>query len=340
MSARFDSAWDTRAHIRAGQGLLVALGLLCMVPAGIATVLRLVPPTDDLPALLASFIPYGLLFWLPSVLCLGIATLRARRSSAAARIGLISVSLVSVLGLFAALSWHLPAFVPDDRPVISDPITVVSLNVRAGSTAPDVVADLATGADVVTFVEANPTWVEALPATFRQEFPYAVGAPLQYDSGSIIFSRHPITSSEALPTSSFQQWSAILDTPQVGALRVVSVHPCNPFCGPGLWTAEHTQLRQWLARQDDTPTVVAGDFNAVDDHGPMQQLYAAGWRSAADLAGAGFVRTYPANRRFPPLIGIDHMLVNSSLTATSYATFEVSGTDHLGVRVAIAGTRS
>jgi endonuclease/exonuclease/phosphatase family metal-dependent hydrolase len=190
----------------------------------------------------------------------------------------------------------------------------------------------------VTFVEARPDWVDSLPLRFREEFPYAVGAPFQGDSGSIIFSRYPITSSEALPTSSFQQWSAIVTTPQLGPLRVAAVHPCNPYCGPGLWTAEHTELRHWLARQDDTPTVVAGDFNAVDDHGPMRELYAKGWRSAADLAGAGFIRTYPANRRIPPLIGIDHVLVDARLTATSFETFGVPGTDHLGVRAVIAGT--
>ncbi len=222
--------------------------------------------------------------------------------------------------------------------VTTDPLRVASLNVRAGSADLNEVVDQTAGADVVTFVEAPPEWVDALPLQFREAFPYAVGAPLQSTSGSVIFSRYPITSSEALPASSFQQWAAVVATPQLGPLRVVAVHPCNPFCGPGLWTAEHTELRHWLAPQDDTPTVVAGDFNAVDDHGPMRDLYADGWRSAADLAGAGYVRTYPANSRLPPLIGIDHILLNDRLTATAFTTFDVPGTDHLGVRAVIAGT--
>ena len=84
--------------------------------------------------------------------------------------------------------------------------------------------------------------------------------------------------------------------------------------------------------------MVAGDFNAVDDHGPMRDLYADGWRSAAELAGAGYVGTYPANERIPPLIGSDHILVNDRLAATAFRTFDVPGTDHLGVRAVIAGT--
>lgn len=331
-------AWDSRRHVRAGQGWLVTLGVFAMIPALVATALRVFPPTDDGPALLASFIPYGLLFWVPACLFLGIAAIRTRRSGMFARLSLVGLSLVCVVGLLASLSWQLPAFVPDQRPVTTDPFTVESLNVEHGSADPSATAEQVAGADIASFVEATPDWVNALPLRFREEFPYAVGAPLQNNAGSVIFSRYPITSSEALPASSFQQWAAVINTPQLGSLRYVAVHPCNPYCGPGLWTAEHAELRNWLARQDDTPTVVAGDFNAVDDQGPMRQLYADGWRSAASLAGAGYVRTYPANKRLPPVIGIDHVLINDRLTATAFTTFTVPSTDHLGVRAVLAGT--
>ena len=334
-----DQAWDTRRPVRAGQGWLVALGLLALVPALLATVLRVAPPTDDGPALWASFIPYGLAFWLPALLLFGGAAFRARRSGAFARISLLTLTLICLVGLLASVAWQAPDFVPDRRPVTTEPLTISSLNIRAGSADAPAVVEQTAGADVVTFVEAPPDWVDALPLQFREAFPYAVGAPLQSSSGSIIFSRYPITSSEALPASSFQQWSAVVDTPQLGPLRVVAVHPCNPFCGPGLWTAEHTELRHWLSRQDDTPTAVAGDFNAVDDHAPMRDLYADGWRSAADLAGAGYVRTYPADARFPALIGIDHILLDDRLTATAFTTYAVPGTDHLGVSAVIAGTK-
>ena len=336
--ARTEQAWDTPARVRVGQGWLVTLGVLATIPAAVATVLRVFPPADDGPALLASFIPYGLVFWLPALGFFAVAMVRARRSGTFARVSLVLITLVALLGVLATLAWQAPAFVASGRPATTDPITIASLNVQHGGADPTATAEGVADADIVVFVEATPDWVAALPATLREEFPYAVGAPLQHNAGSIIFSRYPIQSSEALPASSFQQWAASVQTPQLGLLRVVAVHPCNPFCGPGLWTAEHTELRHWLARQDDTPTVVAGDFNAVDDHGPMRELYADGWRSAANLAGAGYVRTYPANRRFPALIGIDHLLVNDRLTATAFSTFDVPYSDHLGVRAVIAGT--
>lgn len=331
-------SWDTRSRVRPGQAWLVTIGLLSLAPALIATALRVFPPTDDFPALVAAFIPYGLVFWLPSLLLLGSAAVRARRDTTAARVALLLLAGVCLVGGSATVAWEAPDFVPDRRPVTTETLTVASLNVEHGGADPSATADQVSGVDIASFVEATPNWVNALPLSFREEFPYAVGAPLQYDAGSVIFSRYPITSSEALPTSSFQQWSATVQTPQLGALRVVAVHPCNPFCGPGLWTTEHTELRAWLARQDDTPTVVLGDFNAVDDHGPMRQLFADGWRSSADLVGAGYVRTFPANGRVPPLLAIDHVLVDDRLTATAFETFDVPTTDHLGVRAVIAGT--
>ena len=84
--------------------------------------------------------------------------------------------------------------------------------------------------------------------------------------------------------------------------------------------------------------IIAGDFNAVEDHGPMQQLRHLGLRSASDIAGAGWLPTYPSGRRLPPLLPIDHVLVNHRLTATSTSVFSVRGTDHRGVLTTLAGT--
>jgi hypothetical protein len=54
--------------------------------------------------------------------------------------------------------------------------------------------------------------------------------------------------------------------------------------------------------------------------------------------GAGWLPTYPANRVIPPLLPIDHILLNRFLTATSLTSFDVDGTDHRGLLAQIAGT--
>jgi endonuclease/exonuclease/phosphatase (EEP) superfamily protein YafD len=83
---------------------------------------------------------------------------------------------------------------------------------------------------------------------------------------------------------------------------------------------------------------VAGDFNAVGDHGPMQALQRAGPKNATDVVGAGWLPTYPANRSFPPLLPIDHVMINKDLTATSVTSFTVAGSDHRGLLATLALT--
>ncbi len=63
----------------------------------------------------------------------------------------------------------------------------------------------------------------------------------------------------------------------------------------------------------------------------MQALHRLGLKSATDVAGAGWLPTYPANRRIPPLLPIDHVLINEDLTATSVTSFALSGSDHRGL---------
>jgi endonuclease/exonuclease/phosphatase (EEP) superfamily protein YafD len=120
----------------------------------------------------------------------------------------------------------------------------------------------------------------------------------------------------------------------------MAVHPCNPYCGRNRWSAEHDVLRDAVIDNLDQPLIVAGDFNAVDDHGPMQALRRAGLKSATDVAGAGWIPTYPADGPLPPLLPIDHVMINSDLTATSISSFAINGTDHRGLFATLAGARS
>jgi endonuclease/exonuclease/phosphatase (EEP) superfamily protein YafD len=69
----------------------------------------------------------------------------------------------------------------------------------------------------------------------------------------------------------------------------------------------------------------------------MQALRRLGLKSATDVAGAGWLPTYPADRPLPPLLPIDHVMINKGLTATSVTSFAISGTDHRGLFATLAG---
>ena len=326
-------AWDTPPP-RRYPGRLVVLAVVLILPAAATTVLRVVPPRDDATALLASFIPYGIIGYLLALLVLLVALLRAARRWFLATLS-VGVASLTVLHL----SWLGPFFLPDDRPASRATFSVLTLNLYNGAADPEQVRDQADRVDLVVLVETTPKILRALAAPpWRERFPYAVGGPEAEQSNTTIYSRFPLSGGIVVGPTSFQQWITTVQAPGVGNVRLVAVHPCSPYCGGDRWAGEHAALRRAIRPYLADRLVVAGDFNAIDDHGPLQDLRADGLRSAADLAGAGWMPTYPANRAYPPLFPIDHVLVNQRLTATEIRTVRVAGTDHLGLVATLAGT--
>jgi endonuclease/exonuclease/phosphatase (EEP) superfamily protein YafD len=325
---------DTRRPPATGQGLLLTATGLSLVPAVATTVMRLVPPTDDATALLASFIAYGVIGYAFALLCLLAALVRARR-----RLALAVISAVVALLMALHLAWLGPLFVPDHRVARTPPFTVMSLNMYVGSADPAEVVETAEQADIVILVEVTPGALQALEGkAWDKHFRYSVGSTQEGVGGTAIYSRFPLSQARLIGPTEFLQWTLVVDVPGVGPVRLLAVHPCNPYCGGGRWRSDHQLIRDAVAQDQSAPIIVAGDFNAVLDHSPMQQLHRMGLRSVDDVAGAGWMPTFPANRRIPPLLPIDHVLVNDQLTATSVRTVAIDRTDHLGLLATLAGT--
>ena len=326
---------DTGRPLAAGQGLLLTLAGLSLVPAVPTTVMRLIPPTDDATALAASFIAYGVIPYAIALLCMLAALIRARRRRALA-------VLTGTVALLTALhlAWIGPLFVPDQRAARTAPFRVMTLNMLYGRADPAQVADISERADIVILAEVTPAALQSLEAkAWYKRFPYSVGHSEMGVGGTAVYSRFRLSNAKLIGPTEFQQWAVMAEVPGVGPVRLLAVHPCNPYCGGDRWHSDHQLI--WNAATEDqvAPTIIAGDFNAVEDHGPMQRLRRLGLSSASDIVGAGWLPTFPAGHRtIPPLLPIDHVLVNDRLTATSVTTFSVSGTDHRGLLTTLAGT--
>ena len=98
-------SWDSPLPPRPGTAAFVVAGLFFAVPSLGMTFLRIVPPRDDGTALLAAFIPYGLIGYALALLCFGVALLLARRRTA---LMLVSAIVAALLALH--LSWIAPFF--------------------------------------------------------------------------------------------------------------------------------------------------------------------------------------------------------------------------------------
>ena len=338
-------------------GPLVVLGGLLLVPSLAGTVMRLAPPSDDGTALLASFIAYAAPGYALALVCwlTALATLprtRAPRRPATdeptgGRRLLTVVAAATAVLLALHVAWLAPLFHADDRPAGPDTFVLLSQNLRLGLADPDALTALAARADVVVLAETTPPALDALSARgWGEQFPYQTGHERPTFPDTAVYSRFPLRSTDVVtetlrpardgPAKVFAQRITTVEVPGVAEVRLMPVHPCNPYCGGGRWTSEHDALRALARANLDQPLVVAGDFNAVDDHGPMLDLRHDGLRSATDLTGAGWLPTYPAGGRLPPLLPIDHVLVSERLTATAIETVRLAGTDHLGLLATLA----
>jgi endonuclease/exonuclease/phosphatase (EEP) superfamily protein YafD len=328
-------AWDSTPRRRSAPRAPLVLAAVALVPALILTVLRVFPPESDGPALVAAFIPYALIGYAVAAVALLVALVRARRRA------VLALVLLLVLALAGLHVWWLaPYFSADSRPAVGPSFRLMTQNVYKGRADLFGVAGAAQQADVVVLAEVTPDFLHRLETpAWRQRFPYAVGSFEQRVSDTAVFSRFPLSASQALGQTSFQQWVMTVSVPGRSPVRLIAAHPCNPFCGRGLFASDHALLRASVRANLVYPLVVAGDLNATSDHAPLQQLHRDGMRDAADLVGTGWQPTYPANRAFPPLIAIDHVLVDDQLTVTALTRLTVSGTDHRGLLATVTGTR-
>ncbi|MGD7787009.1 endonuclease/exonuclease/phosphatase family protein [Propionibacteriaceae bacterium Y1700] len=317
------------------------MALIMIIPAAVAVTLRLVPSLQEHTrvAMAASFISYGLLSWLAALVLAAVAVMRGRRSRPAKLI-----TVIALAGLLLQASWLAPNWVRDSRPVDGDQLRVVSLNMLAGLADADQVVRQARHADLLVLAEITPDAEQALIRSgLDARLPYRIGESVPGTQGTMIWSRWPLQDTVRIP-GTFRQWLTRARTP-LGDVVVVGVHPCNPFCGADAWLRESQAVADAVRPHLAGPMIIAGDFNAVDDQWPMRRLYDVGLSSANDLAGTGWHPTYPSGQRFagitmPPLIGIDHILVSGSMTATSFDTFAVADTDHHGVTARVGRVRT
>ncbi|MBI3690541.1 MAG: hypothetical protein HY239_07780 [Mycolicibacterium aromaticivorans] len=89
--------------------------------------------------------------------------------------------------------------------------------------------------------------------------------------------------------------------------------------------------------------IIGGDYNSTPDMRQFRDLLTDGYRDAVQETGSSFAPTFPSNRRFPPVITIDHVLTLNA-AAESVRTIEIPGSDHRAllatVRVPIDPTAS
>ncbi|WP_082310582.1 endonuclease/exonuclease/phosphatase family protein [Nonomuraea sp. SBT364] len=259
-----------------------------------------------------------------SLVPLLIAALGRRRAATA-----VALLTTAALGFSVLPRWFGTAEATAGRP-----LKVLSVNLLFGKADTQAIMNLvrAFDPDVLNTQELTPGAVEELDlAGLKELMPHRVLQAEWNASGSGLFSRHPVQPLPGAlpPLSGHNMPVARLALPGGTPIEFFDVHPVPPL---------GRQVADWYAAFDafppasaDAVRILAGDFNATLDHAPMRRLLARGYKDAADQVGAGLIPTWPTNRRIPPIITIDHVLVDERVGVRAVSVHDVPGTDHRAV---------
>lgn len=217
-------------------------------------------------------------------------------------------------------------------------IRIASINALVGRASPEAItAEMASfRPDFLVVQELTPELADALTAALAGSLPHASLQPSLGSGGIGLWSRLPVTELPPVPGT----W---LPMPRVRIcgevpVTITPVHTAAPV--PRRHANWQRDFQQVLAAATSTlgHQIFVGDFNASRDHLAFRKLLAAGLADCADVAMSrpwpGF--TWPADRRHPPVIRLDHILVSQQgVRVRETRHIRVPGTDHLGVLAVI-----
>ncbi|MDJ0391835.1 endonuclease/exonuclease/phosphatase family protein [Rhodococcus sp. G-MC3] len=215
-------------------------------------------------------------------------------------------------------------------------LRVMQSNLMLGLADPNEVVRLAdaNAVDVLTVQELTHDAERALDASgIAQLLPYHFTEPTVGGGGGAgIYSRFPLSAEQQLPEFVLSNLVVDLDVGARDPVRLYTVHPVPPYPTPAtLWASEMELLRHDLSRSSETANVVvSGDFNSTRSHSRFRDILSDGFVDAADTSGSGLLATYPTDKPYPAVVGIDHVLTRGA-TATALRRVTIPGSDHHGL---------
>jgi endonuclease/exonuclease/phosphatase (EEP) superfamily protein YafD len=240
---------------------------------------------------------------------------------------------VAALG---ALAWYIEPYGKDveaSGPPVAE-VRVLSSNVQFGRGTESLVGAVRRERPGLVFVEecdygCQDTLRRELP---HADFPYRQAVEAGGSEGSVILSRYPLKAAAGVP-GTMGMPGAVADV-KGHDVRVQLAHPMPPLPRQvGLWRSELGELRDFAAAGRSQPTILAGDFNATQDHAAFRRILDTGLHDSARLTGKSRAPSWPSRVRPPLGTQIDHVLVSEEFSPHTARFVELADTDHRALLV-------
>lgn len=305
-------------------GGLVSLGLALLTLATLATLLAEQWWIFDLAS---HFRPHYLV---------GAALLLLVAALLGARVMALAVVLLALPHGFVVF-WQLGGVPAQAEAGASGPaLTVTTINVHYRNPHHDRVLAYVgrVQPDIVLLQEIVPAWHGAVEA-LAVEYPNVAPADWRQGADNVLLSRHPIAAQRRhFPDG---RGFDLLDTEILWRgrrIRVVNVHPPYPMSERlWSWQGAHFRAIAGLAAANETPLVVAGDFNSTPWSPRFRRMLQDGGLALA-AQSSWWPRTWPApggpgpGGGWAPGIPIDHVLVSGHWAVASVQRGAPVGSDH------------
>ncbi|MVO86464.1 endonuclease/exonuclease/phosphatase family protein [Streptomyces sp. p1417] len=306
--------------VRRPQSRRVAAWVAGLLLAAVSAVLGCrVADTDaftPVPQILA-FLPWLLV---PAVVALLLAALGRWR-----------VGLVWAVAVLGGLAWFVQPYGtvgdPEGPPVAE--VRVLASNVEFGRGVRGLVETVRERRpDLVFASECDRACDAELRAGLpRSAYPYRAAVAGNGADGSVILSNLPLKPAEGV-RGTLGMPGAVADVKGI-PVRLQLAHPMPPTPGDvARWRTELGRLRDFAASGGGQATILAGDFNATQDHAAFRRILGAGLRDGARIAGSARTPSWPTAVPRPFGTQIDHVLTTKDFAARDARFLEIGDTDH------------
>ncbi|OEV04388.1 hypothetical protein AN216_08955 [Streptomyces oceani] len=300
--------------------MLLALVVLLLLPVSVPLGFRLADADGPTPVpQLLAFLPW---FLAPGWLALALTVLGRR--------WLAALWAVVVLALTA---WFIQPYGADAPPPSDEPATarfrVLTANLQYGQAVDPLLEVLRRERpQLVSVQECDQRCADELRSPeMREAYPHRVIVAGSAAEGSALLSTYRLRSTPPV--------EGLLSMPGAYAdiagtrVHVQVAHPMPPTPGDlPTWRAELANLRTYAADRAGQPTLIAGDFNATQDHAAFRALLDTGLRDAARLQGQSRTPTWPTATAPPLGAQLDHVLLSERFEAVDATFVDLADTDH------------